>query len=131
MDDPRHASRLHATQLRHGADLFDAGAWWDAHEAWEAVWKTYPGSDRAYLKGLIQLAAVNHHLASGRTRGARRLLDTASHHLGEADPLRWPFDTAHLLTACAGIARALDAGRAVRPLRLGLAAMIAAASTNR
>ncbi len=125
MDDPEHASRRFAAQLRRGAELFDAGAWWSAHEAWEEVWRAYPGRDRDYLKGLIQLAAVNHHLASGRASAARRLIEGVVHHLGDSEPLRWPFDTAHLLAACAAASLALDAGRAVTPMRFGLSAMIA------
>ncbi len=129
MDDPEHASRRFAAELRRGAELFDAGDWWSAHEAWEAAWRAYPGRDRDYLKGLIQLAAVNHHLAGGKSSAARRLLDGAARHLGDSEPLRWPFDTAHLLAACAAAALSLDAGRPVAPMRFGLCAMIAADRT--
>lgn len=66
--------------FRYGIDLYDAGFWWEAHEAWEAHWHDRRDPHRrALAKALILLAAaclkreVGLHLASRRL--ARRSLD--------------------------------------------------------
>ena len=47
-------------ELQAGAHLFNAGEWWEAHEAWEAVWATSTGPERAFVQALILLAAALH-----------------------------------------------------------------------
>ncbi len=47
-------------ELRQGARLFNAGHWWEAHEAWEERWLTAQGEERACLQALILLAAALH-----------------------------------------------------------------------
>ncbi|HWE24365.1 MAG TPA: DUF309 domain-containing protein [Myxococcales bacterium] len=46
--------------LRRGADLFDSGEFWEAHEAWEQAWLEEEGETRLFLQGLIQVAAGYH-----------------------------------------------------------------------
>lgn len=121
---PLPAQTLEA--LRAGAALFDRGSWWEAHEVWEHAWRHLHGPHRHYLKGLIQVAAVNWHLARGNRRAARRLLDTAVPHLWGSAPLSWPIDTGHLLAVCSALAARLDSGATVKPLRLDLTRMITA-----
>jgi predicted metal-dependent hydrolase len=60
-------------ELKEGAVLFDAGRFWDAHEAWERVWKRLPkGSDeRRFYQGLILLAAAFLHRDRARTAPER------------------------------------------------------------
>jgi SAM-dependent methyltransferase len=46
-----------------GARLFDAGSYWDAHEAWEERWRIESDAvERLALQGLIQTAAALHKL---------------------------------------------------------------------
>ena len=71
-----------AAALAEGAALFDEGRYFDAHEAWEHLWRrTVPGPERALVQSLIQLAAAL-HLAHERTRarpaGAVRNLEKAA-----------------------------------------------------
>ena len=51
-------------ELRPGARLFNAGEYWEAHEAWELPWQAArAGGDRReadYVQGLILLAAAIH-----------------------------------------------------------------------
>lgn len=47
-------------ELREGAELFNAGHWWEAHEAWEGPWMTAEGQERQFIQGLILLAAALH-----------------------------------------------------------------------
>ncbi len=70
--DPQHPHGCRA--YLHGIDLFNAGYYWEAHEAWEAVWhvagRTGPVGD--FLKGLIKLAAAGVKAYEGRSDGVRR-----------------------------------------------------------
>ena len=50
---------LHPDLVR-GAELFAAGEWWEAHEAWEGVWRSVAGDERHFVQGLILLAAALH-----------------------------------------------------------------------
>ena len=46
-----------------GARLFDRGAFFDAHEAWEDPWRIETDdTQRRFLQGLIQVAAALHKL---------------------------------------------------------------------
>lgn len=48
------------SEYLYGVDLYNQAYWWEAHEAWEAVWHTTK-KDSAYgqyLQGLIQISAA-------------------------------------------------------------------------
>jgi hypothetical protein len=59
-----------------GARLFDAGEYFEAHEAWERRWKVATdATERRFLQGLIQVAAAFHKLlVKGSIDPAQRLL---------------------------------------------------------
>lgn len=62
--------------LLRGRDLFDAGAYFEAHEVWEAAWLSETGTTRRLLQGLIQVAAALHKVSrSEHPGGAVRLFD--------------------------------------------------------
>jgi len=63
--------------LRVGAELFDAGRFFEAHEAFEAHWRNCPRGTNAsnLLQGLVQCAAAALKLQRGELRGARSLAD--------------------------------------------------------
>jgi predicted metal-dependent hydrolase len=68
--------------LREGIDLFNRGAFYDAHEAWEDVWRSTTPEPRELLQGLIQVAAGLHQIFDlHRTEGPRRTLGKASRRL--------------------------------------------------
>ncbi|MDX2039208.1 MAG: DUF309 domain-containing protein [Isosphaeraceae bacterium] len=56
-----------------GKRLFEAGYYWEAHEAWESLWhahgRTGPTAD--LLKGLIKLAAAGVKVREGQPHGVR------------------------------------------------------------
>jgi predicted metal-dependent hydrolase len=62
--------------LALGARLFDAGEFFEAHEAWEQHWRRASDeTERRLLQGLIQVAAAFHKLLVTRsTQAAQRLL---------------------------------------------------------
>jgi uncharacterized protein len=57
------------THLERGITLFNSGKFWEAHEAWEEIWKNHPEDGRFFLQGLIQLAAAYHQLGKKVYRG--------------------------------------------------------------
>ena|SRR5579863_1365854 len=57
-----------------GVAHFNAGEFFEAHEVWEEIWLASHGSEKAFLQGLIQIAAAFHHHARGNTRGLNSLL---------------------------------------------------------
>jgi predicted metal-dependent hydrolase len=63
-----------AAALAAGAALFDAGLYFEVHEALEPYWMRSAGDEREALQGLIQLAVGFQHLVNGNLSGARALL---------------------------------------------------------
>jgi predicted metal-dependent hydrolase len=57
--------------LEQGIELFNAGNYWEAHEAWEREWMPdRKGPDSGFYKGLIQVAAGCLHYTRHNRRGA-------------------------------------------------------------
>ena len=76
---------------RYAVDLYHAGYFWEAHEAWEGLWHVAGRDTTAHgrlLRGLIRLAAAFLKLRAGVARGA--LLHSQASHalLGEALAMR-------------------------------------------
>lgn len=70
----------------YGIDLFNARYYWEAHEAWETLWRAAaPGSCEYFaLKGLIQMAAALLKVQIQNESAARRLAARAIGLLGAA-----------------------------------------------
>jgi uncharacterized protein len=64
---------VRSPRFLHGVDLFDAGYYWEAHEAWEALWHAEGrrGPTADLLKGLIKLAAAGVKVREGQEHGVR------------------------------------------------------------
>lgn len=62
--------------FQRGLQLFNAGYYWEAHEAWEGVWIAAgrTGLVADFVKGLIKLAAAGVKLREGSSGGAERHL---------------------------------------------------------
>ena len=63
-----------AQRVEPGRAAFNRGAYFEAHELWEAVWLELAGAERTFVQGLIQIAAGLHHLQQGRPQPAAGLL---------------------------------------------------------
>jgi predicted metal-dependent hydrolase len=72
--------------LARGVELFNAGRFWEAHEAWEELWLKESGDEKQFLQGLIQLAAAYHHVQRGTFPGAVRLFEAALRRLAPFAP---------------------------------------------
>jgi uncharacterized protein len=59
--------------FRRGVELFDAGYYWEAHEAWEFLWHAVGrrGPTADILRGLIKLAAAGIKVRERREPGVR------------------------------------------------------------
>jgi len=60
-----------------GIEDFRRERFFEAHEEWEALWKTAAGRDKVFLQGLIQLAAGLVHVQRGSPAAAERLFALA------------------------------------------------------
>ncbi len=83
--------------FRAGVDLYHAGYLWEAHEAWEALWKeSDDAQERDFLQGLIQVSAALIKVHIEQWRGAGRLIARARERLARATGLEG-VDVAELL----------------------------------
>ena len=57
--------------LQDGIFFFNAGRYFEAHEAWEDLWRPARGPLRLYYQALVQAAVGLHHLHHGNLNGAR------------------------------------------------------------
>jgi uncharacterized protein len=70
---------------RAGVDLYNFAYWWEAHEAWEVLWRgRNEAAVTAALQGLIQIAASNLKRFMGAERAAQALGARGLARLGEA-----------------------------------------------
>ncbi|MFQ3582226.1 MAG: DUF309 domain-containing protein [Chloracidobacterium sp.] len=61
-----------------GADLFNCGEFYAAHEDWESLWMRLPdGGEKLVVQGLIQLCGVHIHRLKGRQEPMQTMLDKA------------------------------------------------------
>ncbi len=64
-----------------GIDLFNAGQFFECHEAWEEVWKRSEGDQKRFYQGLIQAAVAILHAERGNLGGARTVYRRACEKL--------------------------------------------------
>lgn len=108
-----------ADHYQTGIALFNAGRFWDAHEAWEDSWKAASDPNtRLFFKGIIQTAAALVHWQRGNPRGL---------HLNwaKARPKLVQVGERHLDLSLAPLIAAMDQfermeGRGLEPPRLVL-----------
>jgi uncharacterized protein len=65
-----------------GIELFNAGRFFECHEAWEEVWKRASGDEKLFYQGVIQAAVAILHAQRGNLRGARTIWSRALAKLG-------------------------------------------------
>lgn len=61
--------------FQEGIELFNAGKFFECHEAWEQIWLLADGADKLFLQGMIQAAVAILHAQRGNLEGARTLRD--------------------------------------------------------
>ncbi|MEO7108949.1 MAG: DUF309 domain-containing protein [Polyangiaceae bacterium] len=118
--DPRETFSLGEGFLE-GARLFDAGAFWEAHEAWESRWRVETDDQaRRTLQGLIQIAAGFHKwIVMGAPESAVRLLEKGGAKI-DSPPPEWttaPFALGSFRLQVEACSREIEGG-AVTPLNM-------------
>ena len=90
LDDPRFSKAL---------ELFNLGAWYEAHDAFEELWHEQVDPNRRLLQGILQIAVAHVHLERGNTRGATILLGEGIGRLKPSLPSALGLDLQALYTA--------------------------------
>jgi predicted metal-dependent hydrolase len=92
--------------LQDGIFFFNAGRYFEAHEAWEDLWRPTRGPLRLYYQGLVQAAVGLHHLRRENLNGARAQIAKAISKLEQYPERFCQIDNAKLVE---DLRRALDA----------------------
>lgn len=83
-----------------GIERFNAGRFYDAHDAWEEIWRSTTPEPRDLFQGLVQVAAGMHHvLDRGKPEPARRVLGKGRGRLEGFGAAVCGLDVAGLLAA--------------------------------
>ncbi|AEB11164.1 DUF309 domain-containing protein [Marinithermus hydrothermalis] len=64
---------------REAQALWRAGRYWEVHEALEPLWHEAQGAERAFLQGVILLAAALHKARTSPTGGRRNYAKALRH----------------------------------------------------
>jgi hypothetical protein len=98
--------------LSRGASLFDAGAYFEAHELWESRWREEKdAAQRRLLHGLVQIAAAFHKLlVIEEPESATRLLTRGLDKLDACPPALGGVDVGSLRDRLRATTRAVAAG---------------------
>jgi hypothetical protein len=73
-----------------GIELYNAGEFHAAHDAWEDRWRDEAGpSEKLFLQAMIQSAVAFHHLEIGRPGAARRMYQMAKEKFARLDAERF------------------------------------------
>jgi len=93
--------------LQDGISFFNAGQYFEAHEAWEDLWRSTHGPLRLFYQGLVQAAVGLHHLGRGNRNGAMAQLQKSLSKLEEYPERFCRIDNAKLI---ADLHRVVKAG---------------------
>lgn len=103
--------------FQRGVAHFNAGEFFEAHEAWEELWLVAPKPEKAFLQGFIQVAAAFHHLGRGNMRGTRSLLAAGLAKLAGFPDDHAGLDLVKLSAEMAKCMEQLEAGESVNRLK--------------
>jgi predicted metal-dependent hydrolase len=104
--------------FKDGVDLFNAGRFFECHEAWEQVWLRSPEPEKTTIQGLIQAAVAILHMERGNRAGAASLGAKAMEKLARAPADFGGIDMDHLRgTLERFFAAALDTSGLIPPNR--------------
>src|ERR1051326_1927978 len=87
----QHKERYPREYLR-GIELFNQGKYWEAHEAWEDIWRVSSGERKLYYQGLIQAAAALLHYDRHNLRGTNLCINNALAKLEALRPVYMSLD---------------------------------------
>jgi uncharacterized protein len=86
--------------FRLGIEQLNAGAFYEAHESWEEIWRSTAPEPRTLFQGLVQVAAAMHQYRDlERRSGPQKTLAKARGHLESYAPAACGLDVESLLAA--------------------------------
>ena len=91
--------------LAEGINFFNAGRYFEAHEAWEDLWRVTRGPLRLFYQGLVQAAVGLHHLSHGNLSGGRAQLTKSTAKLAQYPARFCEIDSASLVNGLREILR--------------------------
>jgi len=97
--------------LEAGIYFFNAGRYFEAHEAWEGLWRGSEAPLRLFYQGLVQAAVGLHHLGHGNLNGARAQLAKSLEKLEQYPPQFCQIDNEKLVTELRRISEELVSRR--------------------
>jgi len=80
-------------QYLRGVELFNAGEYFECHEALEEIWLPATGAERDFLHAIIQAAVALHHLQRGNHKGAASVYERSRRKLEALPPRMMALDT--------------------------------------
>jgi len=83
--EPEGSATMDA-RFGRGAELFNAGKFFAAHETWEDLWNDTVGPEKLLLQGLVQIAAGYAKAETGVRGGALKLLTRGLQLLRQSEP---------------------------------------------
>jgi predicted metal-dependent hydrolase len=104
----------------HYFELFNAGRYYEAHDALEHLWLACTDSNRGFYKGLIQIAGAFVHISKQhenpthpvhgrRLRPAARLLESGVRHIETFAPLHLGLDVSRFILLCLDVSEQIRA----------------------
>ena len=102
VDDPRFSQAL---------ELFNSGAWYEAHDAFEELWHEQMDPERKLLQAIVQIAVAHVHLERGNTRGCTILLGEGLGRLKPSLPVALGLDLTALQSVVSDRLSALQSGQ--------------------
>lgn len=103
-------------QAVHGIQLFNAGQYWEAHEALEAAWKEERGPARHLYKGILQAGVMYLQIQRGNYVGMAKMYQRCKKWLRPWPPVCRCVNVDQLR---ADVETVMEAARALGPERLG------------
>ena len=98
-------------RLREGIRLFNEGQFFASHEIWEEFYRETEAENKAFLEGLIQLAAAFRLVSDfGETKGPARMIYQALIRLENYQPVFLQIKVAELCRAAETWAKAAESG---------------------
>lgn len=104
-----------AVHVSRAVTLYNAGRFWEAHEALEAVWRATAAAERECWQGLILAAAAMLHRERGNRHGLLTQGALAIRKLDGPVPPGFPVETARFVQ---GLRRCVEAGGPVPAMEL-------------
>jgi len=105
--------------LQQGMADFRHGLYFEAHDAWEEVWRDLSGRRRVFWQAMIQLAVGTHHWNNGNRRGCQSVWNKALNKcdaLGQQYPAEVPAPLLYLMAVLYDCLVALEEEKDPLPL---------------